>query len=78
MNPTVPEEAGMTARSLVEAFKANPGMLALVVFNLIFVIVVFYVSQQNREANTKLIGMLLEQQQETAKMLYQCMPSPAK
>jgi cbb3-type cytochrome oxidase subunit 3 len=75
MNPTIPEETAQTARSLIDAFKANPGMLALVVFNLIFIAVVFYVSQENRTANSKLVTLLLEQHQETAKMLYNCTPN---
>jgi hypothetical protein len=75
MNATIPEEAAVTTRTLIEAFKQNPGMLALVVFNLIFIGVVFYISQATREANNKLITMLLEQHQETAKMLYNCTPN---
>jgi hypothetical protein len=75
MNPTIPEETGLTARTLITTFQQNPGMLALVVFNVFFIIVVFYVATQNRQTNEKLISTLIAQQVETSKMLYNCTPN---
>jgi hypothetical protein len=47
MNPGITEEAGLTARTLVEAFKSTPAMLAIVVFNIVFMGVVAYSSYNN-------------------------------
>lgn len=44
MNPGPVEEAGLTARTIVESLKSAPGILALVVFNVIFLGVVAYLS----------------------------------
>lgn len=51
MNPGgVVEEAGTTARTVVEAMKSTPAMLCLIIFNLIFLGAVVYlvVNQGNR------------------------------
>jgi hypothetical protein len=44
MNPGVTEEAGKTAQTVVEALKTTPALLALVIFNLIFLFMMGYLS----------------------------------
>lgn len=44
MNPGVTEEAGLTARTIVESLKSAPGTLALVIFNILFIAAVAYLS----------------------------------
>jgi hypothetical protein len=42
MNPGVTEEAGSTARSLIDGLKGNPGILALSFINLALLVFMFY------------------------------------
>lgn len=49
MNPGIPEEVAKVATTTVEALKATPVVLALVVFNVLFMILSGYVSLQITE-----------------------------
>jgi len=49
MNPGVTEEAGETARTVVAALKSTPGILSLVIFNVLFMGVVVYIQHTNGE-----------------------------
>lgn len=74
MTPGPSEELGITARSLIDSLKSSPMMLFLIVFNCLFMVLVFYLSMHARTSNEKLILTLLEHQQEVAKLLYNCTP----
>jgi hypothetical protein len=78
MNPAPSEEAGQTARSLIDALKANPMTLALVVFNVIFIGAVYFGTRDQRASQGEIIKMLLENQQKTSEMLQQCVPNPPR
>jgi len=47
MNSGVSHEAGETARTLVEALKSTPAILALVLFNILFMASVVYIQHEN-------------------------------
>jgi len=61
MNPGVSEEAGQTARTLVEALKSTPAILALVLFNLAFMGMVVYIQHTNGERWQTLLETTLKQ-----------------
>src|SRR5262249_4700335 len=61
MSPGVGEEVGLTARTVVEALKTTPAILALVIFNLLFLGTVVYVQHTNGERWEKIATMMLEQ-----------------
>ena len=45
--PDISHEAGETARTVVEALKTTPAILALVIFNLVFMGIVAYIQHTN-------------------------------
>jgi len=47
MNYGIGHEAGETARTIVEAMKSTPAILALVIFNLLFMGSVVYIQHEN-------------------------------
>jgi len=59
--PPIGEEAGKTARSVVEAFKGTPGILALVLFNALFMAMVIYIQHSNGERWQTLLEAMLKQ-----------------
>jgi len=61
MNPGISQEAGETARTLVEAFKSTPAMLALVLFNLAFMGMVVYIQHTNGDRWHELLQTTLKQ-----------------
>lgn len=77
MNPGNPvEEGGETARTLISSMKDSPMTLALVVFNLIFIVVIYLGTKDNRAAIDHLMTTMLAQEAHTADMLYNCTPNP--
>jgi len=57
----VSEEAGKTARTVVEALKSTPAILALVIFNLLFLGAVVYIQHANGERWQTLLELTLKQ-----------------
>jgi hypothetical protein len=78
MNADIPEEAGQTARSLVSALKESPITLASVVFNVVFLIVVFLAVRDNRAHLEEFQNRLFDQQKDTMEKLYNCTPNPPR
>lgn len=76
MNPGVGEEAGKTARGLIDSLKDSPMMLAMVAFNLVFMVIIFLIIKQNRDSEEKFQTALFAQQTKTMEMLYNCTPTP--
>jgi len=69
MNPGAIEHSAKIATSVVEALKSQPLALAMVVFNLIFVLVVYLAIKEERAGTRQVITMLLEQRQQTIEMM---------
>lgn len=60
MNPGVSEEAAKVATTTVEALKQTPAVLALVVFNVLFLIAVVYVSARSSKQYDAEMGRMHE------------------
>jgi hypothetical protein len=60
MNPTLPEEAGATARGLIEALKAQPAVLALTVANMALLVFIFFALKSSAETRGELVGQILQ------------------
>ena len=60
MNPGVTDEAGKTARTVVDALKTTPGVLALVVFNALFIGMIVWVQHQNGQRWERLMTETLQ------------------
>jgi hypothetical protein len=56
MNPTLPEEAGQTARSFLDVMREQPALLGMIVANIALLVFMFYAlnsAAQYRETLTK-------------------------
>ena len=60
MNPGAVDEVGKTSRSIVDALKSTPGVLALLLFNLIFIGLIAWVQHQNGQRWERLMIQTLE------------------
>lgn len=61
MSPNLGQEAGLTARTVVEAMKTTPALLALVIFNILFMAAVVYIQYTNGERWQTLFELTLKQ-----------------
>ena len=61
MSPDIGHEAGETARTVVEALKSTPAILALVIFNLVFMGIVAYIQHTNGARWQDLLELTLKQ-----------------
>ena len=59
MNP-VADEAGKTARTVVDALKTTPMVLALVIFNVLFIGMIVWVQHQNGQRWERLMTETLK------------------
>jgi len=75
MNPGPGEEAGKVANSLITNLHDSPLTLALVVFNLAFIAVIYFSVRDQRSRDAKFQEELFNQQKSTMEMLYHCTPS---
>jgi len=72
VNPGVSEEAGQTARSVIEALKSNPATLALIVANTAMLIFIFYALAKGAEFRDTMIKQNFEYQREVSQLLARC------
>ena len=75
MTPGPVEESGKTVRKLIDNMHDSPLTLALVLFNIIFLAIVYYSVQQNRDRWESFQNKMFEQQNKTMEMLYNCTPN---
>jgi hypothetical protein len=61
MSPGPAEEVGATARSVVNALRANPTALALIVFNLIIITALFFGISSERRDTSEITKLLIAQ-----------------
>ena len=59
MNP-IGDEAGKTARTLIDALKTTPAMLAMVLFNLAFIASIVWIQHQNGQRWERLLTETLK------------------
>ena len=60
MTPGISDEAGKTARTVVDALKSTPGFLVLVVFNVLFVALIAWIQHQNGQRWERLMTETLK------------------
>jgi uncharacterized sodium:solute symporter family permease YidK len=72
MNPSIPEEVGQTARSVVEVMKESPLSLALVVMNMALVIFLFYSNNQVLVQRQSALNQIVEWQKGTDTLMASC------
>lgn len=75
MNPGAVEEGGQTARGIVDALKAQPVVLALVIFQCVFLGLSYVGIEHARQTNLTLVKDAFDQQKQWAEMLYNCTPN---
>jgi len=69
MNPTIPEEAGQTARSFLEIMKQQPALLGSILTNVALVVFIFYALSASSEARNKLTTQVLDNAMAIHKLL---------
>jgi len=60
MNPTIPEEAGQTARSFLEIMKQQPALLGSILTNFGLIVFIFYALQGAAEYRDRLTKQVLD------------------
>ena len=78
MNPGAVEEGSKVASSLISNLHDSPITLALVVFNIIFLSVIYFANRDERKQREEFQTMLFKQQEKTFDMLYNCTPNPKR
>jgi hypothetical protein len=71
VNPGPIEEAGATARGIVDALKAQPAVLALIVANFALLFFIYYALQSSAQSRDKLVGQVLSNSNAIHTMLQQ-------
>jgi hypothetical protein len=72
MNPGVADEAGQTARSFIDALKAQPATLALIVANIAMLVFMFYALAKAAEFRHQMLDGQLEYQKHVTELLSKC------
>jgi hypothetical protein len=76
MNPGIGEEGGKVATSLITNLHDSPLTLALVLFNMAFIFVIYLSVRDQRGAEEAFQNRLFDQQAKSMEMLYHCSPLP--
>lgn len=77
MNPGLSEEAGETARGAIDALKSTPVVLALVIFNVMYLGLGAYQQIKETEERARMIGDWVSEHREMATLLSRCIvPGP--
>lgn len=72
MNPGIAEEAGQTTRSFIDALKAQPATLAMIIANIAMLIFVFYALNKGAEFRDKMLAAQFEYQHKVSDLLARC------
>ena len=78
MNPGLTDEAGQTARGLIDALKAQPAVLALTVANIGMVVFLFYALHGAAQFRDNMITQSVNLQREMAQLLSKCIVPDSK
>ena len=68
------EQAGKIANTFIGSFKDSPTVLAMTVFNILFLAFVLWSTMEERSWRERVVTMMVEQQTESSKMLFSCVP----
>ena len=69
------EEGAATARSLFESMRESPVTLALVVFNIVFLGIMYFSLSEERDSRNRLADYMVATNDKSAQMLYNCTAS---
>jgi hypothetical protein len=72
MNPGPTEEAGQTARSIIDALRQQPATLALIIANIALLIFIFYALNKGAEFRDVSLKNQFELMRETSLLLSKC------
>ena len=72
MSPGIPEEAGATARSVIDTFRAQPFTLAMVLMNFALVGYIYYESVTINNERHNELQLLYQNRREVAILLARC------
>jgi hypothetical protein len=71
MNPGIPEEVGSTTRTMIDALKGQPAVLALTLANIMLLIFMFYALSGAAKSRELLVGQILQNSNAIHTMLQQ-------
>jgi lactate dehydrogenase-like 2-hydroxyacid dehydrogenase len=71
MNPGVPEEAGKTARSIIDVFKEQPHVFGLLLINIALLVFMFYALHQAATFREKMVDQVFENTKNIGEVLQQ-------
>lgn len=71
VNPGPVEEAGATARSLIDGLKAQPAVLALIIANFALLFFIYYALQSSAQSRDKLVQQVVDNSNSIHTMLQQ-------
>ena len=75
MNPgSIPEEVGKVATTFIGSFRESPTVLAMSVFNILFLGFVLWSTIEERSWREQVVTMMVDQQSAAAKLLFSCVP----
>lgn len=69
---SLPEQGARVATSAIDALKAQPLMLAVLLLNLLIFLVIFYAVQTNRTAQHEIMKVILDQNAKAQELLARC------
>lgn len=72
MNPGITEEAGSAARSAIDALKSTPVVLALVIFNVLYLSLGAWQQIRDADNRTELLKTWAREHQNMAELLAKC------
>jgi uncharacterized membrane protein (UPF0182 family) len=75
MNPGAAEEAGKAANTFMDIMRAQPLSLALVIMNVMLLALFYFFAVAARDTRRMEFQQLVEQQKETAQLLFKCIPA---
>jgi len=74
MSPGAVEETGKVASNLISNLKDSPITLALILFNMAFLVIIYLGVKDQRSHLENYDNRMFEQQKQVMEMLYHCTP----
>jgi len=74
MSPGPAEEVGKVASTFISSMKDSPAVLAFSVFNIVFLVFVWWSTGEERDWREHVVNMMVEQQGKSATLLSACVP----
>lgn len=75
MNPGAAEEAGKVATGLIDSLRSTPLVLALIVFNAIFIAGVYFSVRNERASTERIMSLLIDEKADMDRALAACAPA---